>query len=272
MSDHYVVIGNPIAHSKSPQIHTLFASQTQQQMEYERLLAPLDDFKGAVAAFVSAGGKGANITVPFKQEAFALATELTARAARAEAVNTLKFDGETILGDNTDGAGLVRDITRNHGVDMAGLSILILGAGGAVRGVLQPLLAQRPQTIVIANRTLAKAQELAALFGDSDIPVSASTFDALHGSFDLIINGTSASLAGDVPPVPDSIFKANTAVYDMMYGKEPTAFLQHAALRGVKLRIDGLGMLVEQAAEAFYLWRGVYPDTAPVLTALRSAL
>lgn len=272
MSDHYVVVGNPIAHSKSPQIHRMFAEQTQQAMSYERLLAPLDDFKNSILSFKASGGRGANITVPFKQEAFLLVTELTARAARAEAVNTLLFDGEMILGDNTDGAGLLRDLTLNHGVEIVGRSVLVLGAGGAVRGILQPLLQHRPQAVIIANRTLAKAQELASSFDSGGIAVTASTYADLQGPFDVIINGTSASLSGDVPPVPDSIFGPQTVVYDMMYGKEPTAFLQHAAQRGVARRIDGLGMLVEQAAEAFFLWRGLYPDTQPVLHSLRSAL
>lgn len=272
MSDHYVVIGNPVAHSKSPRIHALFAEQTGQDLVYERLLAPLDGFKDTLDAFIAAGGRGANITVPFKQDAFRLCQELSARAARAEAVNTLLLDGGVVVGDNTDGAGLVADLTQNLGQPLVGRSLLVLGAGGAVRGVLQPLLAHRPQRLVIANRRLARAEELAACFGGGGVPVSAAAFDALDGPFDIIINGTSASLDGDVPPVPDHVFGPDTLAYDMMYGAEPTAFLRHAKARGVTRLADGLGMLVEQAAEAFLLWRGRRPDTRPVLQALRSSL
>lgn len=269
MSDRYAVIGNPIAHSKSPLIHRLFAEQTGQDLNYERLLAPLDDFAGTLERFRAEGGCGANVTVPFKQEAFQAAREVTARAARAEAVNTLIFDGDTVIGDNTDGVGLVTDITVNLAQALVGRSVLILGAGGAVRGVLQPLLSHRPQHLVLANRTLQKAEELSACFGGSCTPVSAAAFADLQGPFDIIINGTSASLAAEVPPVPDAIFGEQTLVYDMMYAPQGTTFMHHAQARGVQRVADGLGMLVEQAAEAFYLWRGVRPQTAPVLAALR---
>lgn len=269
MPDRYVVIGNPVAHSKSPHIHALFAEQTGQTLIYERLLAPLDDFAGALKDFRDGGGCGANITVPFKQEAFQVSQGLTARAARAEAVNTIWFDGSTIVGDNTDGAGLVADITHNLAQPLVGRSILVLGAGGAVRGVLQPLLTHRPQRVVLANRTLARAEELVACFGGSGTPVKACEFAGIDGPFDIVINGTSASLANEVPPVPDSVFGPDTLVYDMMYAAGGTAFMQHARARGASRVADGLGMLVEQAAEAFQLWRGVRPQTAPVLELLR---
>ena len=269
-SERYVVIGNPIAHSKSPFIHGSFARQTTQQMDYQHLLAPLDGFADTVFAFRDAGGKGANVTVPFKLEAFALATELTPRAQAAGAVNTLKFDGSRILGDNTDGIGLVADIMRNAGCSLAGKRVLLLGAGGAARGVLLPLLAELPAQLIIANRTLAKAEELAAQarsFG----PAAACEFSRLDGRFDVVINATSASIQDDVPPVPSGIFAGGGLAYDMMYGSHPTAFLRFAAQHGAQTR-DGLGMLVEQAAEAFHLWRGVRPGTQAVFEELRRSM
>lgn len=270
--DRYAVFGNPIAHSKSPDIHARFAAQTGQVLAYEKLLAPLDGFAASAQNFAAHGGQGANVTVPFKLDAFALATELTPRARLAGAVNTLRFDGQTILGDNTDGVGLVNDIVNNAGVPLTGKRILILGAGGAVRGVILPLLEQRPAQLVIANRTVAKAVELAQLFStESTVPLTACAFAELHEPFDVIINGTSAGLADEMPDVPATIFKTGTLAYDMVYGKQPTRFLQFAAQHGALTR-DGLGMLVEQAAESFFLWRGIRPDTAPVLTALRAML
>lgn len=273
MNDRYAVIGHPIGHSKSPQIHGLFAEQTGQKLRYEALLAPLDDFPGFVRAFL-AQGAGANVTVPFKEEAYRLADELTERARLAGAVNTFKrLDDGRLLGDNTDGAGLVRDLVSNAGLTLEGLRILLLGAGGAVRGVLGPLLDERPSALVIANRTSAKAEQLAADFARLG-PVSAQPFETLTGRFDLIINGTSASLTGALPPLPAGLIELKpdqTFCYDMMYGAEPTAFCTWACAQGAATR-DGLGMLVEQAAEAFALWRGVRPDTAPVLTALREGL
>lgn len=266
--DRYVVIGNPIAHSKSPEIHARFAAQTGQQLAYDRLLAPLDGFAQAVRDFIRAGGKGANVTVPFKLEAHALATELTARAQAAGAVNTLKFDGDRILGDNTDGVGMVTDIVRNAGIAMRGKRILLLGAGGAARGVILPVLDEQPQSLTIANRTVSTAAELAALFG-SQAPIAVSGFEDLQGRFDIVINATSASLSDDLPPVPPTVF--GEFAYDMMYGKEPTVFMRLAAEHGAQVR-DGFGMLVEQAAEAFYVWRGVRPDTAPVYSDLRARL
>ena len=270
--DRYCVFGNPIGHSKSPLIHQMFAAQTGAALTYDALLAPLDDFAGFARAFF-VEGRGANVTVPFKEEAFRLADELTARAARAGAVNTLKkLDDGRLLGDNTDGAGLVRDLTVNAGLALAGKRILLLGAGGAVRGVLEPLLAERPAELVIANRTVAKAEELARLFADLG-PVLASGFDWIDAPVDLIVNGTSASLAGELPPIsPSLIAPGHTVCYDMMYAKEPTAFNRWAASHGAARTLDGLGMLVEQAAEAFWLWRGVRPDSAPVLAELRRQL
>lgn len=273
MTDRYAVMGNPIAHSKSPKIHALFAQQTQQQLTYEALLVPLDGFADAVAAFRASGGKGLNITVPFKQEAWALAAEHTQRAERAGAVNTLWFrDDGTMLADTTDGVGLVRDLTRNHGIVLTGKRILILGAGGAVRGVLEPILAERPATVVISNRTASKADELASLFGDMG-SISGCGFEALAGQqFDLVINGTAASLEGEVPPLPDDLLAPNASCYDMMYGATPTPFQRWATAHGAACSLDGLGMLVEQAAEAFALWRGVRPETGAVIIALRQAM
>jgi shikimate dehydrogenase len=268
--DRYGVFGNPIGHSKSPQIHALFAAQTGQVLSYEALLAPLDDFPGFALAFFR-DGLGANVTVPFKEQAYGMADQLTDRARRAGAVNTLKkLDDGRLLGDNTDGAGLVGDLL-NAGVVLAGQRILLLGAGGAARGVLAPLLAQKPAALVIANRTASKAEQLAHEFGDLG-QLSACGFAELSEPVDLIINGTSASLGGELPPLSDSLIQpGHTFCYDMMYGARPTTFCQWAAALGASTR-DGLGMLVEQAAEAFELWRGIRPDTAPVLTELRRQL
>lgn len=269
--DRYGVFGNPIAHSKSPRIHQMFAEQTGQALTYEALLAPLDDFAGFAREFFQQG-LGGNVTVPFKEEAYRLADVLTERARRAGAVNTLKkLDDGRLLGDNTDGAGLVRDLTHNAGFALRGTRILILGAGGAVRGILEPFLAEQPTEVQIANRTLAKAEALAEGFAELGL-LCASGFDYTGEPFDLIVNGTSASLAGDVPPIdPRLIRPGHTLCYDMMYGAQPTAFNQWAAAQGAITR-DGLGMLVEQAAEAFWLWRGVRPGAAPVLQALRRQL
>lgn len=270
MADRYAVFGNPIAHSKSPEIHTRFAAQTGQALTYERLLAPLDGFAAGVRDFIAQGGKGANVTVPFKLEAYALADELSERARAAGAVNTLHFDGGKIRGDNTDGIGLVTDIVTNAGLALAGKRILLLGAGGAARGVVLPLLLQKPGALVIANRTAARAEELARQFGAHGL-VHACGFSQLQGDFDVIINATSASLADDVPPLAPDLLHADVLAYDMVYGKEPTAFMRFAAGHGAAVR-DGLGMLVEQAAESFSIWRGVRPDTAPVFAALRAQL
>jgi len=266
MTDRYAVFGHPIAHSKSPLIHAAFARQTGQDMAYEAILAPLDGFADTVAQFIAAGGRGANVTVPFKEEAFRLASRLSPRAQHAGAVNTLTFDADGILGDNTDGAGLVADLTRNLHCVIAGKRILLLGAGGAARGVIEPLLDQQPAALVIANRTVSRAQELADLFGRG---VRACGFDGADTAFDVVINATAASLAGELPPLSPAIFTADTLAYDMMYGRD-TPFLDFARRHGAATA-DGLGMLVEQAAEAFCLWRGVRPDTAPVIASLRAA-
>ncbi|MES2917957.1 MAG: shikimate dehydrogenase [Pseudomonadota bacterium] len=269
--DRYCVFGNPVAHSKSPRIHARFAALSGQSLVYEACLAPVDGFAAAVQAFFAAGGKGCNVTVPFKEEAWRLAVVRSARAEKAGAVNTLLADAEgRLVGDNTDGSGLVRDLVQNAGVNLAGRRVLLLGAGGAVRGVLGPLLAERPREIVIANRTPEKAETLAQLFAGEGA-VTASPFDRLRGPFDVVINGTSASLHGALPPLPAHLLAPDALAYDMMYGAEPTVFLRWAAAQGARTR-DGLGMLVEQAAEAFRLWRGVTPPTAPVLAALRDEL
>jgi shikimate dehydrogenase len=268
--DRYAVIGNPIAHSKSPDIHARFAAQTQQHLVYERLLAPLDEFAETIQTFVREGGKGLNVTVPFKLEAYALATKLTQRAKAAGAVNTLQFNNNEILGDNTDGVGLVQDIVKNAGFTIAGKSVLLLGAGGAARGVILPLLAQEPARMVLANRTQSKADELALQFAESG-HIEVSTFAALNKPFDIVINATAASLSADVPSISPLVFAAHTLAYDMMYGKEPTVFMQFASDHGAQVR-DGLGMLVEQAAESFYLWRNVRPETAAVFARLRNGL
>ncbi len=271
--DRYCVFGNPIAHSKSPEIHAAFAAQTGQQLVYEKQLAPLDGFAAAVHAFIAAGGKGANVTVPFELEACKVAQALTVRAQAAGAVNTLQFSEHGIIGDNTDGAGLVADIVGNAGVAIAGKRVLLLGAGGAARGVVLPLLEHCPAQLLIANRTLATAEALVRQFaalGGAGV-VSACGFEQIEGCFDIVINATSASLSAALPPVPVGAFGPATLALDMMYGKEPTVFMQFAAAQGAQVR-DGLGMLVEQAAEAFALWRGVHPATAEVLARLRAAL
>ncbi|MDI3515619.1 MAG: shikimate dehydrogenase [Gammaproteobacteria bacterium] len=270
--DRYAVIGNPIAHSKSPQIHAAFARQTGQALSYEALLAPVDGFARAVADFRAAGGRGMNVTVPFKLEAFALADRHTPRAQMAGAVNTLAFDADGILGDNTDGAGLVRDLVANLGCALGGRRILLLGAGGATRGVLLPLLGGEPASLTIANRTVSKAQALAALFAPhaGRAQVDGCGFDQLGGHrFDLVINATAASLAGELPPLPADLYAEGALAYDMMYGRDPTPFMRAALADGAARVADGLGMLVEQAAESFALWRGVRPDTAAVLADLR---
>ncbi len=269
--DRYAVIGNPIEHSKSPQVHTWFAQQTGQAISYERLLAPVDRFADSVHDFIAHGGRGANVTVPFKLEAFALAQELTPRAQAAGAVNTLSFSADGIKGDNTDGIGLVRDITRNAGIPLRNRSVLLLGAGGAARGVVLPLIEENVASLVIANRTQPRAMELAQHFSNKGVPVSATAFDQLDQCFDVIINATSASLDSALPPLPDCVFGPQTLAYDMMYGTQPTIFMQYASGKGAVVR-DGLGMLIEQAAESFFVWRGVRPDTAPVYQWLRGQL
>lgn len=269
MTDRYAVIGNPIAHSKSPVIHAAFARQTGQDLTYERILGPVDGFEEAVRTFRAEGGRGLNVTLPFKIEAFGYATELSDRARAAGAVNTLKFDAVDAFGDNTDGAGLVRDLQQNLGLHLHARRVLLVGAGGAAQGVIAPLLAHGVADLVIANRTSAKAEELAQRFA-SHGPVRSSSFDALASMrFDLVINATAASIGGDCPPVPALAYETCALAYEMMYGRGRTPFMEQALAAGAARIADGLGMLVEQAAEAFELWRGVRPETAPVLAALR---
>jgi len=272
--DRYAVAGNPVAHSRSPQIHALYAAQTGEPIVYERLLCPLDGFEATVRAFAAAGGKGCNITVPFKFEAFELAEHRSERALLAGAVNTLRFnDGEGWFGDNTDGAGLVRDIERNAGLPLHGRRVLLLGAGGASAGVLGSLIAARPAQIVLANRTVDKADAIverhAQWAAEHGVQLSASGLDATGGGFELLVNGTAASLAGAAVPVPDGVLAPGALALDMMYGAAAKPFLDWARSQGALAR-DGLGMLVEQAAEAFEIWRGVAPDAAAVLAALRA--
>ena len=281
MTDQYAVFGNPIAHSQSPQIQRQFAEQTQQSMEYRKQLVEREDFAEAADTFFANGGQGLNITTPFKQDAFDYSSNYahstTERARCAGAVNTLaKQPDGTVLGDNTDGVGMVTDIVHNLGWEICHKRVLILGAGGAVRGVLEPLLAEQPQHIVIANRTVEKALQLAKQFAEQGYLLGCG-LDSLHGqSFDLIINATSAQLQGQLPQLPDSLIATDNpdqqiACYDMMYGAKPTDFVVWAQQRGA-LASDGLGMLVEQAAESFALWRGVRPQTAEVMQWLRQQI
>ncbi len=271
--DRYVVAGNPVAHSQSPFIHTELARQTGQAMEYGRLLWPLDGFAESVRALALSGAKGCNITVPFKFEAFAQGKRLTERARLAQAANVLRFDAEGWLADNTDGAGLVNDIERNAGVALAGRRVLLIGAGGAAAGALGPLLAAQPAEVVVANRTLDKARALV----ERHLPVAgvaslrASTLAGCGTGFDVVINASASSLQGAAVPVPASVLAPGALALDMMYGAAAQPFLDWAEASGARGR-DGLGMLVEQAAAAFELWRGVRPDTAPVLLALRQRM
>lgn len=269
-ADRYAVMGNPVAHSKSPRIHAAFARQTGQDISYEAILVPLQGLREALDDFQRAGGKGLNVTVPFKQDAWSAVDERSPQAERAGAVNTIVFlPDRSRFGDNTDGVGLVRDLRDNLGFPLAGCRLLLLGAGGAARGILEPLLAENPASIRVANRTAHRAVAIARDFSSLG-PVTGSGFPELAGErFDLVINATAASLAGEVPPLPDDCLEPGGWCYDLMYGSEPTPFLRWGARQGAERSVDGLGMLVEQAAEAFYLWRGVRPDTAPVIAMLR---
>lgn len=268
--DQYLVYGNPIKQSRSPFIHQYFAQQTQQPLTYGKQLAEIEDFKAHVKAFVASGGKGANVTAPFKEQAMELCDELSAHAKLAGAVNTLTFKGGKIFGDTTDGVGLVNDLL-NHQVELKGKKVLLLGAGGAAKGVVLPILDQQPARLTIANRTVSKAEAIADLYTDASI--SACSFDdANQLSFDLIINATSAGLSGTGLPIADSVITSNTVCYDMVYGAKPTPFLQQAKKLGAKKVIDGLGMLVGQAAVSFEIWRGVKPNSAELLAILRKEL
>jgi len=274
--DRYAVMGNPIKHSKSPQIHSAFAAQTDQKLEYSAIHVDVGGFAQAVSHFQGYGGKGLNVTVPFKLDAWKLSDSLTERAKRAGAVNTLILkDNGNIEGDNTDGIGLVNDIIDHLGWVISAKRILILGAGGASRGVIGPILDKNPLSLTIANRTAVKASELATAFADCTATqeISGGGYDSLQGKqFDLIINATAASLKGEVPPLPDSIITPETCCYDMMYAAQPTAFMLWASEHEVKNISDGLGMLVGQAAESFYIWRGVKAQVAPVIESIRKAM
>ncbi len=275
--DAYAVMGNPITHSRSPDIHAAFAKQTNQRLQYTAIQVDVGGFDQAVGNFFANGGKGLNVTVPFKQEAWQLADDLGPEAKQAGAVNTLLMNAEgQLLGRNTDGIGLVRDLLQNHGASIdnriTDKRVLLVGAGGAARGVIQPLLDEKPATLVIVNRTPDRAHNLAQDFAKQG-DVSGVGFDDLGDqSFDLIINATAASLQGEVPPLPDTVCAEDCWCYDMMYSAEPTPFViwgqQHGAIKSV----DGLGMLVEQAAESFFLWRGVLPETTSVIQSIRDAL
>jgi shikimate dehydrogenase len=268
MTDKYAVIGHPISHSKSPLIHQAFALQTQQDITYKAIEAPLDGFKLTIERLVNEEFKGCNVTLPFKIEAYKLCKQLTGRAQAAQAVNTLFFKDGEILGDNTDGFGLLTDIEQNLACKLLFKRVLLLGAGGAAHGVIWQIF-NAGSTITVANRTLEKAQQMVSEFAPYGT-VIASTFDGLEGkSFDVVINATSSSLADELPPLPKGLFKPNSLAYDMMYGKQ-TPFLKFAAEQGAAQYADGLGMLVEQAAEAFFKWREVRPDTAPVIAQLRA--
>ena len=268
--DKYAVFGNPIKHSKSPAIHTMFARQCDQQMQYRAVRVELDGFCRAADAFFEGGGAGLNVTVPFKREAFDYAHRLSDRAMRAGAVNTLSRtpDG-TIEGDNTDGIGLVRDMVANLGWAVQGLRVLILGAGGAVRGVLEPLLRERPSELLIVNRTPERAWQLAQEFADIAALEGGAYTLIGERQFDLVINATSAGLSGEMPELPSSLLTERSCCYDMVYSAEPTPFMRWAAHHAAWAVADGLGMLVEQAAQSFYIWRGQRPETRPVINQLR---
>jgi len=273
MTDRYAVIGNPVAHSQSPHIHRMFAQALGEDIEYGLVLGHPGRFFEDVREFRQSGGRGLNVTVPFKLNAFSYATRRSERATGAGAVNTLKFDGDDVFGDNTDGAGLVRDVRDGCGFTIEGARVLLMGAGGAARGALLPLLAERPARIAIVNRTVAKAEALATGFARhaAGVALRGGAYDDVAGdAFDLVINATSASLADALPPLPPNVFARGALAYDMVYGARARSFIAYALAQGAGRAVDGLGMLVEQAAESFFLWRGVRPATGPVLAALRA--
>lgn len=271
MTDHYAVIGNPISHSKSPLIHTAFAQQTQQNLDYIAKEIPLDNLAVGLQKLQQQGFKGINITVPFKEQAWQMVSDKSEHAQRAGAINTILFNEDgSLTGDNTDGIGLCRDLVNNHHIELKDKRVLLLGAGGAARGVIEPLLHYQPSELFIANRTANKARDLCGLFADFG-HINGGGYDALFGSFDVIINATAASLNGEVPPLPDSILNKNGVCYDMMYSDTDTAFISWAKQHGAAKAIDGLGMLVEQAAEAFRLWRGIQPETKTVIMQIRQS-
>ena len=269
----YAVFGNPIKQSRSPFIHAEFAKQTGMSLQYRAIRVELDDFERSVIDFFKAGGSGLNVTVPFKEQAYQLASRHSARAVRAKACNTLKPDGDGVYGDNTDGIGLIRDMVANHGWNLRGARVLLLGAGGAARGVMEPLLRESPECLVVANRTLTKAETLAQEFADLGKVWARDLTDlSAELAFDVIINATSAGLKGETPDLPDSLLGDRCCCYDMVYGAEPTAFMRWAAENAAWAVSDGLGMLVEQAAESFYIWHQERPDTASVINHLRGSL
>ena len=268
MTDRYAVVGNPVLHSKSPQIHQAFARAAGDDLEYTTIEAPPDGFLQAVRAFREGGGLGLNVTAPFKLEAYALADRLSKRAEAAGSVNTLKFHGAVVEADNFDGIGLVRDIEDNLGYSIAGRRLLLLGAGGAARGIVHPLTARGPAVLVIANRAPARAREVAARLGD-DLHVRAVGYDVIGDEeFDLVVNATSASMRGELPPAGSTIFRPDGLAYELAYGLGTTPFLALARAAGVQRLADGVGMLVEQAAESFAWWRGIRPDTRTIIRAL----
>ncbi len=269
--DRYAVFGHPIKHSKSPRIHRLFAEQTGQALEYTAQDVPAEQFQATVAKFFAEGGKGLNCTVPLKELAWNYAGHKTERAQLSKAVNTLALQPDSsILGDNTDGIGLVTDLTANHGIALSGIRILILGAGGASRGIILPILERCPQSLIIANRTVDKAVKLAAEFHEKGSITGCGLGDLKDRQFDLILNATSASLSGQLPPLPTGLLATDGNCYDLAYGNEPTAFVRWGLENRAEKSLDGLGMLVEQAAEAFFIWRGVRPKTRPVIELLNS--
>jgi shikimate dehydrogenase len=271
--DKYAVFGNPVKHSKSPIIHAAFAEQTGQSLTYRAVRVDEGAFATDAEKFFTEGGLGLNITVPFKRDAYQFARRLSKRADRAGAVNTLSIgENSELVGDNTDGIGLIRDMMANLGWVVAGRKVLVLGAGGAARGVLELLLREKPESLLLVNRTATRAAQLADQFADLGA-ISGGGFDLMAGGpFDLVLNATSASLSGEMPPLPEDLLSERGCCYDLMYGPEPTVFMRWAAQHAAWAVADGLGMLVEQAAESFYIWRGQRPRTAPVITTLRAAM
>ena len=269
----YAVFGNPVKHSKSPQIHSIFAEQTGLKLIYQAIEVPVDQFREYVLAFLKRGGKGLNVTVPFKEEACLICTSLTERAELAGSVNTIWYgSNSTIYGDTTDGQGLINDLTVNHNLTLEDKSILILGAGGSVRSIIEPLLVQKPEKLVITNRTLSKAESLVKIFSNKGMIGYCSYEDLEYQKFDLVINGTSLSLQGKLPPLPKSLLNNGACCYDLMYSDDTTVFMDWAAQHGASLVLDGLGMLVEQAAESFNIWHGIRPDTKLVIRKLKKAM
>ena len=267
----YAVLGNPVKHSKSPQIHLLFAKEMGITLEYNAIEVPNDELSTYVNLFSSQGGKGLNITVPFKENAYKLCTEITSRALESGSVNTIKFDTETnIIGDTTDGEGFINDLRKNYGINLQNKSILILGAGGTVKSIIERLVPEEIKNVVIVNRTLSRAEELEKKFKNK-IDIKSFSYETLPNDiFDVIINGTSLSLSSEVPPVSRNIINKNTFCYDLMYSSDKTVFIKWAIENGALRASDGLGMLVEQAAESFFIWHGVKPNTAKVIEALKN--